>query len=459
MIGGSIDEQGPLREVRARLPGRKWIEPGLPETGESWLLGNRHSVARESSRQATRMEMLSRLIEQAPWVWPRHPICFICDPHADTDAFMASLVAAGVIRKTGPDDRDFKPTKAARKSRVLIGGDCFDKGPGVLRLLRAIRRVAGSGINLSLLAGNHDIRVLMGLRAIGTARNPRSEHFFARMGPKSIPLLKEIAESYLSGPKAMRGIPGTRECRRRLFPSKRWFDGFPMQAEWMMPAAGVEKEMRRMREKVVQLAEGCEAQGLSIRKVYAAALKCQEIFLDPKGEFSWFFRETRLAHREGTFLFIHAGIDDRIARVIADHGVEHLNRQFRHRAREDPFEFYYGPLANTIRTKYRPVDMPLTPWGVDLVNDKGIHAIVHGHRNLLHGQRIMLRKGMINFECDTSLDRNTRAKEGLSGHGASVTIVHPEGHVLGISNDYPGIKVFSPEVLLRGRKKSSKTRG
>ena len=35
--------------------------------------------------------------------------------------------------------------------------------PDVLRLLRAVRLVKESGIDLSILAGSHDIRVLMGL--------------------------------------------------------------------------------------------------------------------------------------------------------------------------------------------------------------------------------------------------------------------------------------------------------
>jgi hypothetical protein len=91
--------------------------------------------------------------------------------------------------------------------------------------------------------------------------------------------------------------------------------------------------------------------------------------------------------------------------------------------------------------------MPLTRRGVTRLRDKGIHAIVHGHRNLLHGQRIMLRKGMVHFECDTSLDRATRKREGLTGHGAAATIFRPEGVVLGISADHPYIKVFDPRSL------------
>ena len=105
-------------------------------------------------------------------------------------------------------------------------------------------------------------------------------------------------------------------------------------------------------------------------------------------------------------------------------------------------------MANIIRTKYRPIDMPLTRHGVKLLRKKsGVHAIVHGHRNLLHGQRVMLRKGIVNFECDTTLDRNSRKKEGLQGQGAAVTIFRPEGLVMGISSDYPYIKVFEPATI------------
>ncbi|MEJ2395372.1 MAG: metallophosphoesterase, partial [Candidatus Thiodiazotropha sp.] len=60
------------------------------------------------------------------------------------------------------------------------------------------------------------------------------------------------------------------------------------------------------------------------------------------------------------------------------------------------------------------------------------------------GQRIMLRKGIVNFECDATIDRHSREKEGLQGEGAAVTIFHPDRLVMGISTDYPRIKVFDP---------------
>ena len=64
----------------------------------------------------------------------------------------------------------------------------------------------------------------------------------------------------------------------------------------------------------------------------------------------------------------------------------------------------------------------------------------------------MLRQGMIHIESDITMDRNTRKKEGLDGYGAGVTIIRPEGQVIGISTDYPHAKVFQPDDYIRYNK-------
>lgn len=156
----------------------------------------------------------------------------------------------------------------------------------------------------------------------------------------------------------------------------------------------------------------------------------------------------KLAKRIGSFLFVHAGLDDRVATLIKDKGVAYLNKLYRHQIHNNLFEFYYGPLANVMRTKYRDIDMPLTSYGVNRIYEKGIHVIVHGHRNNIDGQRLMLRKGMLHVESDTTMDRNSRKKEGLEGYGVGVTIIRPEGQVIGISADYPYAKVFEPQKLV-----------
>lgn len=430
-----------------RYHGKQWITARLPEAGQLWLLGKNKSARKERSHRGTLARAFRTAIEERPWKWPGRTVYFFSDLHADTDAFIASLVASGGFRKTGPADKDFRLTRAGRKARFLIGGDCFDKGPSSLRLLRMIRMLMDAGADVKLLAGNHDIRMLVGIRSLELAPDPRTEHFFIRMGPKAIPFLKEICDEYLQGKNSLKDIPDSRTCRRRLFPRKRWFREFPRLARWDMHEQLLQRELQRMQKKYAVFEKSCARSGLSMRMVYAAALKWRALFLQPKGEFHWFYRRMKAVHRERSFLFIHAGLDDRSAALIRDKGIRHLNRLFREQLGQDLFDFYYGPVANIVRTKYRDADRPLTRRGTRLIHGKGIHAIVHGHVNQHHGQRIMLRKGLLNFECDATVDRNTRRRDGLKGAGAAVTIFHRDRVVMGISTDYPYIKIFQPEAL------------
>ncbi|ARU58787.1 metallophosphoesterase [Oleiphilus messinensis] len=424
--------------------GSKWIRRGLPTAAECWSLSEQHSAGKDGTDTKHLKNSLHRAVSLHPWKWPKRQVFFIADAHADAEAFVASLVASGGVRKTGPNDCDFKLTKEGRKGLFVIGGDCLDKGPSNLKLLDAIRHLMVSEAEVKLLAGNHDMRLLMGLRALSLKRDPRTEHLFVRMGPKVLPLLREIKQRYLSDKHALKGMPGVNECREKIFPSENWFNEFPEAAAWLMPEKSIERELDRLRKKVDGFEQACSDAGLTLQEVYAAALKASELFLEKKGEYAWFFKKMQLTHQEGSFLFIHAGLDDRITSIIEEESIDYLNALFQQQVKHDLFEFYYGPLANTMRTKYRKVDMPLTCHGVDRAYRLGVHAIIHGHVNRTEGQRIMMREGMIHIEGDVTMDRNSRKKEGLKGYGMGVTIIHPKGQVIGISNDYPYAKIFEP---------------
>lgn len=444
----------PSKKTSDHLPhyhGTKWIRCALPKQTGTWIQDDRHGTHGRGNRadRTAVCRALRNALRHAPLQWPRYPVHFVTDPHADARAFVASLVASGGIKKTGRAHEDFKLTKAGRRGRFIVGGDCLDKGPNNLAMLQSVRALMDKGAQVTLLAGNHDLRLLLGLRVLNMQRDPRTEHFFLRMGPKAVPLLTEVHKHYLKHKRhALRGIPDERKCRRKLYPSKRWFQEFPRVAKRSMSDAAVERETTRMHKKLELFAKCCAEAQLSMRMAYATALKCQELFLDPRGEFSWFFERMKLARREGSFLFIHAGCDDQVAAVLAERGLSYLNALYRYQIHHDPFDFYYGPVANTLRTKYRKVDMPFTRAGVAKLHRLGIHAIVHGHRNLTDGQRITPRHGMLHIECDITMDRNSRSKEGLSDYGAGVTVVRPEGSVLGISTDFPRVKVFRPKEFI-----------
>lgn len=430
-----------------RLPryrGQEWVKAELPTSVRPWAEGKRKSLRQRRAGHRENCERLGKLIGQHDWHWPSRDVCFITDMHADTDALIASLVASGEIHKTGPKDGDFRLTKAARKTHFVIGGDCFDKGPSNLRLLRMLRRLIKRGAHLRLLAGNHDIRVMLGMRSVGNHRTDTNQHFFVRMGPKMIPLIQELSEQYLDK-ASLRQVPSDRRCRELLYPSAQWQEQFPALAKGVLSKSTIERELDKIVKKMERLDHLCEVNDLSMKQVYAAALQWQKLFLKSGGEFHWFFGRLRLFHRQGSFLFIHAGLDDNVADLIHRKGIKHLNKRFRKQLKGDDLMFYYGPLANSIRTKYRAADYPLSRKGVRLAHESGVRAIVHGHRNVYHGQRISLRRDMINFECDTTMDRGSRSKEGLKGAGAGVTLIRPkEKIVLGISSDYKHAKVFDP---------------
>ncbi|MFM9270753.1 metallophosphoesterase [Halomonas elongata] len=435
-----------------RYKGASRVIQGLPTTVEPWVPGGCNAQARGGSSPEVVSRLLRRAVAHHPWTWPDRPIYFISDPHADAEAFVGSLVASGGVKKTGPGLDDIKLTKRGRKGAFVIGGDCLDKGPSNLTLLRSVRRLMDSGARVTLLAGNHDMRLLMGLMALEHEPSPRTEHLFVRMGNKAIPLIKEVYAEYLARQEdPLADVPGKKACRRRLMPGDDWFDAFPSMARGQMSDKAIDKELARLRKKVSSFEASCEREGLTLRQVYATACKLRDLFLRPEGEFAWFFESMQLVHREGSFLFVHAGLDDSIARRIENEGIAALNRCFTTMVVDDPFAFYYGPLANTLRTKYRKIDFPLTERGVDHVYREGIHAVVHGHLNLTAGQRLMIRRGMLHIEGDITLDRNSRRKEGLEGHGMGVTIIQPTGKVVGISNDYPHAKIFEPETYLDGR--------
>ena len=430
-----------------RYKGIRYAGVKLPDQSQHWLQGKRRSLhsRRRSHQQSVRQ--LLELVDRYDWSWPRRTVFFFSDLHADADAFSASLIASGGIKAVGRKRKHLRLTRRGRKAQFLIGGDCFDKGPSNLELLKTLKHLHHTGADMRILAGNHDVRVMLGMRSVDRKVAPGCEHFFIRMGPKVVPFLKEINDRYLANAHKLKGVPGAAQCRQRLYPPERWFDDFPLVAADLLPQKMIEKELKRICEKRHDFEQRCEDAGLSIRRAYAAALQWQRLFLPKEGDFSWFYRRMRLAKRKGSFLFVHAGLDNDIAHLVSQKGVKRLNREFDRQLRGDPLRFYYGSVANAIRTKYRPGDRQLSQSGARQVHDNGVHVIVHGHKNMLNGQRISVRKSIVNFECDVTLDRNSRARDGLPGRGAGVTIVRPDKKILGISTDYPFVKVFDPTKL------------
>lgn len=420
--------------------GTEFCEMPLPLTTEAWpkFEGRRlRDLANDHYDAAT--EQLRARIGHKPFVWPNRTMYFFADIHADADAWRCSLIASGGVCWKGPGDDEYELTAEGRQALFVIAGDCFDKGPSNLRLLRAIRTLIDKGAQVEILAGNHDLRTLVGLAYLGRTE-PRLAHLFVRMGKKTMPLFQEIRREYLEPDE--RSSLSDSELTQLLFPNDEWFHQFPRVAKGLVPDKKIGKELARIREKMIELPRKCEQLGMSLAHIHRAAEKARELFLAPDGEFHWFFERMDVARRWGSLLLVHAGVDDITAGLLAEHNVSGANMWFHRLLAEDPFELYHGPVGNMFRTKYREIDHPFTEVGFEHMAKAGLYGIVHGHRNILRGQRVLMREGLLNFECDASVDCNTRKIEGLRGPGGAVVVFRPDGVALGISADYPHVKVF-----------------
>lgn len=359
----------------------------------------------------------------ADFALPDREHFFVTDAHADADAFVASLVATGGVAPGATPGAPLALTDRGRAAVFVLGGDYVDKGPSNLRLLRAVKSLLDSPAEVVVLAGNHDVRTLLGI-ALADRRDPRTAHMFARLGPKTVPLLREVYREFAAGRQPRLTAS---EVAERLFPPASWWRDFPGEVEGLVPPARVARELQRVREKCVELRGAFERAGLTLPMAYDAIELCRDLFLAPDGEFRWLRDALRVGYRAGSFLFVHAGVDDSIARAIREHGIEDVNAQFDRALRDDPFGLYNGALGNMFRTKYRAQDFPFTRDGARELRRAGVHAIVHGHKTHASGQQVEVRHGIAHFECDASLDRNTRRAAGLPGVGVAATIVGPAG--------------------------------
>ncbi|WP_373017670.1 metallophosphoesterase family protein [Thiomicrorhabdus sp.] len=379
------------------------------------------------------------------WQFPDKDIYFFCDLHADAGAFLRSLQASFLVTADS-DLNQVQLTTQGQHAQIVIGGDCFDKGPSNLDLFDLIGLLREQQADLVLLAGNHDIRVYAGLLALDFKNNPHQSHFFTRMGRKTAALFAEIHQTYclhLPEPQLSES-----QIIQQLFPNKEWFERFPEIAGAFMSEDKIKKEVKQIQFKQQDFLEACQKHGLNLPQVYQAVQKARELFIEDGGIYNWFFKELKLLHRSGSYLFCHAGLDDAIAHQLSQQPLERINRTFQKKLQQgELFEIYYSEFGNVFRTKYRDSDKPLTSQGTQILKKIGIYALVNGHRSHKNGQQLFIRNGILNFECDTQLNENCRKKNKISTLGYSSTIFYANGLVSAMSSDIPKAKMFHPKHL------------
>lgn len=406
----------------------------LPRAVEPWP---------EAATQPQIAQCLKRARQHGGWCWPDRPIVFVSDPHADAEGFLRSLTAAGVIRRAGAR---VLLTDFGRAARIVLGGDSLDKGPSNLALLDAIAALHTAGADIQILAGNHDLRMRLAIAALRGPRSALNEHLFVRMGRKILPALREVLDRFVT-PEALAALPDEAACRARLLPRADWAERFAAAAKGTLRKKVIAKEIEKLHEKLRKVDEVCARSGMTYREILAAGLACHDVFFEPDGAYAWFYERMDVVARSGSILFVHAGLCDAMCDALVLDGPEAVNADYRAAAERALLGFYFGPLANLVRTKYRESDCELTERGVSALHRAGIHMVVQGHVNNHKGQRLLAKRGLLHLEGDVTLDRTSRALEGLDGIGAGATLIFPSGDVIGLSRDYPRAKHFAPDRM------------
>ncbi|MDF1716146.1 MAG: metallophosphoesterase family protein [Antarcticimicrobium sp.] len=408
--------------------------PDLPRRLEPWPGAATHPQVASCLERARR---------HGGWRWPDKPVIFLSDAHADAEGFLRSLIAAGVVRRRGAR---IELTAFGRGARIVLGGDSLDKGPSNLALLDAIAALRATGADIHILAGNHDLRMRMAIAALRGPRSALHDHLFARMGRKILPALREVLVRFVTAADLAR-LPDEAACKTRLMPRQDWAVRFAAAARAELRPKVVAKEIRKLEEKLRKFDRDRARSGMSYREILAAALKCHEVFFEPGGTYAWFYETMDVVARSGSLLFVHAGLCDNMCDALVTEGPAAVNARYREAAERASPGFYFGPLANLVRTKYRASDCELTDRGVSALHRAGIHMVVQGHVNNHEGQRLLAKRGLLHLEGDVTLDRASRALEGLEGIGAGATLIFPSGDVIGLSRDYPRAKHFAPDRM------------
>lgn len=427
--------------------GQDWLGASLPQHSCSWLDATDYGWLIDRKSDASLADELEKLADPSIWQWPEKLILFLTDLHADAEALSASLVASGLFIRWGSKASDLYLDPAAPPFEIIIGGDCLDKGPANLPLLRLIRQLMDWQIPLTLLSGNHDLRLQLAIQTLEAPNCSRNGHFLLRLGSKVMPFCVELLSEYPLSQEELSNLPSEDECRRILLPDQDWPERFRKAAKEHLSPIQIDTELSRLEARKQRFFRAAALHHLSLQQIYAALKRWQQAFLAPDGEFHWFIEHQQLLCRRGSFVFLHAGCDDAMALRLAKDGSELLNHEFQIARQGEAFSLYFGALGNMLRTKYRSQDPRLTVASRNALHHSGIHALVHGHRNLHHGQRITFRANMLHFECDATLNQVSRQEEQLSGMGVAVTLFYPQGWVVGISSDYPSAKSFTPLQL------------
>lgn len=391
------------------------------------------------------------------WEFPRQHVLFFCDLHGDAEAFRRSLIAGKAIVCHSKDLLDFDLSDFGKAADIVIAGDIFDKGPSNLDVLELLSHLRSLGAKIIVLAGNHDLRIWLTLKALDAKELEAFDYLAEHLERAQLLVSEVLARAVLPTPLASlqpKKAPPTSKKGRSKKAVRRTADEQGRKALQTLfgPALASSDDGAYKGRKAWLIERWQEIEAFYRQRGIAPDALCDglmlayDLLVAPSGRHAWIFAEMQLLHRYGSFLLAHGGVDDQLCAELKADGVDGINKKFRKLlAKARPSELAAGAFGNSTLTKYRPSDEPLTAAGVRRLHGEGIFAIVHGHDNQIGQQNVAYRQELLHFQCDATLNRCTRKLQGLSPRGMAVVIFEPEGRLTALSSDRPEGKTFAPK--------------
>lgn len=371
----------------------------------------------------------------ASFVPPPREVFILGDAQGDPGAILRSLVLCGGVAKLGPEDNELELAPRGERGIFLFLGDMLGRGQSSLRVLRVLRRLSDLGAELRVLAGNEELRMYQALWAIGRQEG-KYAHLTVRGGRQLVGWIREVLDDEAIDTST---VLSEEDAKRILLVEDEWFERFPEWMEGIVPERHRAREVDRIKEKCAEFVVALEEEKISFSQAASAAIGLRDACFS--GEFQWFFDSMLLVERIGSALFVHAGVNDTVTeRIRADGGVDKLNREFQQELREAPMRMYHGTLGNCVRTRYRISDEPLSDTGIRALEGAGVSLLVHGHSGI-NGevedgcQRLSWRGGVMDLNCDVTINVHRRAISGIEDLGAAVVVLQPSGLLCGLSAD------------------------
>lgn len=334
---------------------------------------------------------------------PREKVFTMSDVHGNARGFLMTLLKAGIIKIK---DHKVSLTESGKDIPVVVTGDFFDRGPHSLKLLDYFQAFFDKHARLELVAGDHELMALAAIDNISA--DHRDEDFFelvTDLTGKIHPLERQAPDKL---DEALKWKATERKFRQ---------NGQPLVdannfMQWYI--RGGESLIREIKDKYYPGEKNVPMRALLVKA---------HTLLQPDTNYGRLMRQLLLCSQIDDILYTHAGVDDQLAELFDDNGVDGTNSIFKATIRHGNYGiFSQGDLCKILWKRENGV----SPYAASVLKKLGITTVISGHNRMRDGiQQAEISNGIMLVSNDIGLE------SGIEGG----TMIMPDGEIQNYSDN------------------------